>query len=241
MRRAVAIALGFGPDTGREWFRHACVVIPPFVTKLPSGRCLSFAEREEIFAGVERGDSLRADGAGSGPRALDRLAGTAPQHAASVPGLVGSATRAGSTPDAALGLSTQPRADPGGTLGCPTQAGQAGHECAATPAGPDQTGGTVQSPPAGTGAARGVPRQSRDAGLARDDLSVDLRAGPGRLASRAGGLPAHRPGVTAAAPKPPGAPHPDSGYGQHQRAARRSGGPRRAVALGTRPLPGQER
>src|SRR2546423_1739631 len=84
-----------------------------------------------------------------------------------------------------------------------------------------------------------LPRRSRDAGLARDDLSVDLRAGPGRLASRAGGLPAHRPGVTPAAPKPPGAPHPDSGYGQHQRAARGSGGPRRAGPLGRRPHPGQ--
>jgi len=59
MRRAAATALGFDPDTGRDWFRQAGGVIPAFVTKLPSGRCLSFAEREEIFAGVERGDSLR--------------------------------------------------------------------------------------------------------------------------------------------------------------------------------------
>src|SRR5206468_3790781 len=57
MRRAAATALGFDPDTGRDWFRQAGGVIPAFVTKLPSGRCLSFAEREEIFAGVERGDS----------------------------------------------------------------------------------------------------------------------------------------------------------------------------------------
>src|SRR2546430_14647080 len=59
MRRAAATALGFDPDTGRDWFRQAGGGIPAFVSHLPTGRCLSFAEREEIFAGVERGDSLR--------------------------------------------------------------------------------------------------------------------------------------------------------------------------------------
>src|SRR5207249_9787901 len=49
----------FGPHRGREWFSQAGGVRTAFVTRLPSGRCLSFAEREEIFAGVERGDSLR--------------------------------------------------------------------------------------------------------------------------------------------------------------------------------------
>src|ERR1700693_2853332 len=58
-RRAAAVARGFDPDTGRDWFRQAGGVIPAFVTQLPSGRFLSFAEREEIFAGVERGDSIR--------------------------------------------------------------------------------------------------------------------------------------------------------------------------------------
>src|SRR5438034_189503 len=34
MRRAAATALGFDPDTGRDWFRQAGGVIPAFVTKL---------------------------------------------------------------------------------------------------------------------------------------------------------------------------------------------------------------
>lgn len=59
MRRPAAVSLGLDPDTGRDWFRQAGGVIPAFITKLPSGRFLSFAEREELFAGVERGDSLR--------------------------------------------------------------------------------------------------------------------------------------------------------------------------------------
>ncbi len=59
MRRQAAAALGLDPDTGRDWFRQAGGVIPAFVTELPSGRFLSFAEREEIFAGVERGDAIR--------------------------------------------------------------------------------------------------------------------------------------------------------------------------------------
>jgi IS30 family transposase len=59
MRRPAAASLGLDPDTGRDWFRQAGGVIPAFVTKPPSGRFLSFTEREEIFAGVERGDSIR--------------------------------------------------------------------------------------------------------------------------------------------------------------------------------------
>jgi transposase, IS30 family len=58
-RRQAAVAVGLEADTGRDWFRQAGGVIPAYVTKLPSGRFLSFAEREEIFAGVERGDSIR--------------------------------------------------------------------------------------------------------------------------------------------------------------------------------------
>jgi IS30 family transposase len=59
LRQQAARALGLNADTGNEWFRQAGGVIPAFVTSSPSDRFLSFAEREEIFAGVERGDSIR--------------------------------------------------------------------------------------------------------------------------------------------------------------------------------------
>ena len=58
-RRKAAVAVGLNADTGRDWFRQAGGVIPAFVTKQLSGRFLLFAEREDIFAGVERGDSIR--------------------------------------------------------------------------------------------------------------------------------------------------------------------------------------
>jgi transposase, IS30 family len=45
--------------TGQKWFRQAGGVVPAYVTAKRSGRFLSFEEREEIFAGVERGDSVR--------------------------------------------------------------------------------------------------------------------------------------------------------------------------------------
>src|SRR6266567_9398827 len=52
-----------GPRYSRKagwlWFRQAGGVVPAYVTAQSSGRFLSFVEREEIHAGVERGDSIR--------------------------------------------------------------------------------------------------------------------------------------------------------------------------------------
>jgi IS30 family transposase len=59
-RRKASLALGLNEDTGKEWFRQAGGVIPAYVAAQTSDRFLSLAEREEIFAGVERGDSIRA-------------------------------------------------------------------------------------------------------------------------------------------------------------------------------------
>jgi transposase, IS30 family len=54
------LAVGVRQETGERWFRQAGGVIPAHVLKQPSSRYLSVAEREEIFAGVERGESIRA-------------------------------------------------------------------------------------------------------------------------------------------------------------------------------------
>jgi IS30 family transposase len=74
VRKQAAVAVGLDPDTGRDWFRQAGGVVPAFVSQRPSGRYLSFGEREEIFAGVERGDSLRlmAQGLGRAPSTVLR-------------------------------------------------------------------------------------------------------------------------------------------------------------------------
>src|SRR6266851_6776342 len=74
LREHAARALGLNGDTGHEWFRQAGGVVPAFLTLPTSDRWLSFAEREEIFAGVERGDSIRrmARGLGRAPSTVQR-------------------------------------------------------------------------------------------------------------------------------------------------------------------------
>jgi IS30 family transposase len=48
------------PDTStRHWFRQAGGVLPPSHPEKSSARYLSIREREEIFAGIERGESIR--------------------------------------------------------------------------------------------------------------------------------------------------------------------------------------
>ena len=51
---------GVNQRTAEHWFRHSGGVMPPHVPAPSSQRYLSLNEREEIFAGVERGDSIRA-------------------------------------------------------------------------------------------------------------------------------------------------------------------------------------
>jgi IS30 family transposase len=58
-REDAARQLGYNGCQGLRWFVQAGGVVPAYVTAKSSGRYLSFAEREDIFAGVERGDSIR--------------------------------------------------------------------------------------------------------------------------------------------------------------------------------------
>ena len=59
LREEAARLLGLDPATGGRWFSQAGGVIPLHVLTSPGRRYLSLVEREEIFAGVERGDSMR--------------------------------------------------------------------------------------------------------------------------------------------------------------------------------------
>lgn len=54
------VEVGLAAETGERWFRQAGGVIPAYVFQQPCSRYLSLPEREEIFAGVERGESIRA-------------------------------------------------------------------------------------------------------------------------------------------------------------------------------------
>jgi transposase, IS30 family len=55
-----AADVGLYGGTGERWFRQAGGVIPAHVLQQPGGRYLSLLEREVIFAGIERGESIRA-------------------------------------------------------------------------------------------------------------------------------------------------------------------------------------
>lgn len=55
-----ALGVGLFAKTGERWFRQAGGVIPAHVLEQPCVRNLSQLEREEIFAGVERDESIRA-------------------------------------------------------------------------------------------------------------------------------------------------------------------------------------
>src|SRR5713226_10208100 len=62
LREEAAERLGYDGKTAQRWFGQAGGVVPANVTATRSGRFLSVEEREEIFAGVERGDSIRLIG-----------------------------------------------------------------------------------------------------------------------------------------------------------------------------------
>jgi transposase, IS30 family len=59
IRTDAAVAVGVPAGTGKRWFLQGGGVLPPNVPEPSSLRYLSIREREEIFAGIERGTSIR--------------------------------------------------------------------------------------------------------------------------------------------------------------------------------------
>src|SRR3989449_3223655 len=73
-RAEAAVVAGVREQSGRRWFVQAGGVLPANVPAASSGRDLSMSGREEIFAGVERGESIRriAEAMGRGPSTVLR-------------------------------------------------------------------------------------------------------------------------------------------------------------------------
>jgi IS30 family transposase len=73
-RRQASVAVGHGLEAGWVWFTQAGGVVPAYVTAPPSERFLSINEREQILAGVVRGDPIRqiAKSLGRAPSTVSR-------------------------------------------------------------------------------------------------------------------------------------------------------------------------
>ncbi len=71
MAEEAALLVGVAPAVGARWFRHAGGMAPFDITQQPTGRYLSFAEREEIALLKAQGKGVREIA-----RSIGRDAGT---------------------------------------------------------------------------------------------------------------------------------------------------------------------
>ena len=79
-RAEAARRAGVPATSARHWFRQAGGVLPPSLPETSRTKYLSIREREEIFAGVERGESIRRIAPASWSSVLDRAQRAAKEH-----------------------------------------------------------------------------------------------------------------------------------------------------------------
>ena len=254
-----AVDAGIPRPVGSRWFREAGGMPPTHPARgapPPSGRYLSFAEREEIAL-------LRAKGRGVREiaRRIGRAASTVSRELRR-----NAATRSGGSEyratTGAVACRTRVATPEGGEAGNERHSApicgrspfrprhssrrQADHNLAydleeAPPwPAPDAAVGTGLEPRAGLGEAEGRRPPGRDdAHQSRSHLPVPLRPGPWGAEARADRLPADGTGSARPSGTRPGASQvlrPAKGH--DQRAACRSGGPGCARPLGGRSDPG---
>src|SRR5213593_2469367 len=224
---------GISQRTAERWFRQAGGIMPPNVPALSGQRCLSLSEGEEIFAGVERGDSIRAIA-----MSIGRWPSTVYRELQQAPSEVQSSPSAWPTQDATLELSTQLGSRTCAATSLAAEEGQAGCQCQIAEAGAIQTEGKAEPGADRCTAATGVPGPAGDVGVPGSHLPSDLRSGQRCIAARAGSLSPHWAGASQATAQDCRAPGPNPQHGHDQRAPTRSRRSCRSWPLGRRPADG---
>ena len=177
------------------------------------GRCLSFAEREQIAMSHAAGVSVRAIAAqlGRSPSTISRELRRNAEP--------GGGYRASSAHAMAYHRASRPK--PAKLAVNLALRGRSSRIC--------RRGTHRSRSPAGCAWSSPTTRRC---GCHRDHLPVDLRAVARRVAPRAGGVSAHRAGAAATEPQGRAAQEPHPEHDQHRRAAGRGRGPRGARELG---------
>src|SRR5216683_2532345 len=221
VRAEAAVAAGVPVRTGKRWFVQAGGVPPPNVPQTSSRRYLSFSEREEIFAGVERGDSIRqiAKRLGRAPSTVLRELRPNMRHQ-----LYRSRSRLRANPDG------KRRTLPWNYR--PSWAQERAKRLASRPKTAKLAENAVlrdlvQAKLVKKLSPEQISRQLRkkfpnnaEMQVSHEDhLPVDLRPRTRRVAPRTGGLPAHRQGAAEATSQGPGTPRPNPEHDQYQRAS----------------------